>query len=166
MAFHRKFSSGELEVDNWHLSSSLASVRRILKTSGGFLSGTGVHYADSAIVNSKHQSHAQYLVIGERVPPQMVVCAADGTPCELQDLLPSDTRFKVLVFSGDFCGEQLRKVNVIADELLSEGGILSRYTPRDQDLSSTFDILTLSSAPLKKIKVGDLPKSLQFHWLK
>lgn len=108
-------------------------MRRILKTSGRFISRIGVHYANSAIVNSKHQSHAQHLVIGEHVPPQMVVCAADGTPYELQVLLPSDTRFKVLVFSGDFCGEQLSRVNLLADKLLSECGILSHYTLRDQD---------------------------------
>ena len=148
-------------------SSSLALVCRALKKAGGFMSGIGVRYADSAIVDSKHQSHAQHLVVGERVPPQMVVCAADGGPYELQDLLPSDTRFKVLVFAGDtMCAEQQSRVNVLADELLGEGGILSRYAPRDLGLPSVFDVLTLSTASLKTMRAGDLPKSLRSHWSK
>jgi phenol 2-monooxygenase len=142
-------------------------VRRALETAAGFASGIGVHYADSAIANSKHQSHAQHLVIGERVPPQTVACAADGGPYELQDLLPSDTRFKVLVFAGDtLSAEQLSRVHVLADELLGEGGILSRYAPRDLGLPSIFDVLTLSTAPLRKMRVGDLPKPLRSHWSK
>ena len=142
-------------------------MRRVLKTAGEFASGIGVHYADSAIVNSKHQCHAQNLVIGERVPPQMVVCPASGGPHELQDLLPSDTRFKVLVFAGDTTSaEQLSRVNVLADALLGEDGILSRYAPRDLGLASIFDVLTLSSAPLKQTIVSDLPKFLRSHWSK
>lgn len=131
------------------------------------MSGIGVRYANSAIVNSKHQSHAQHLVIGERVPPQTVVCAADGGPYELQDLLPSDTRFKVLVFAGDIrSAEQLSRVNVLADELLGESGILSRCAPRDLGLPSFFDVLTLTTVPLKTMRAGDLPKSLRSHWSK
>ena len=131
------------------------------------MSGIGVRYADSAIVDSKHQSHAQHLVVGERVLPQMVVCAADGGPYELQDLLPSDTRFKVLVFAGDtMCAEQLNRVNVLADELLGEGGILARYAPRDLGLPSVFDVLTLSTTSLKTMRAGNLPKSLRSHWSK
>jgi phenol 2-monooxygenase len=156
-----------LKVDIVVVRSSLALVRRALKTAGRFMSGIGVRYADSAIVNSKHQSHAQHLVIGERVPPQMVVCAADGGPYELQDLLPSDTRFKVLLFVGDtLCAEQLSRVNVLAGELLGKGGILLRYAPRDLGTPSVFDILTLSTASLKTMRAGDLPKSLRFHWSK
>ena len=154
-------------VDIIVVSILLTLARRALKTAGGFMSGIGVRYADSAIINSKHQSHAQHLVIGERVPPQMVICAADGGPYELQDLLPSDTRFKVLVFAGDtLCVEQLSRINLLAYELLGEGGILSRYAPRDLGLPSIFDVLTLSTAPLKQMRVGDLPKSLRSHWSK
>ena len=167
MAFHMKFLSSELQSRYRRLSSSFALVRRALHTAGGFISGIGIRYADSAIVNSKHQSHAQHLVIGKRVPPQMVVCAADGGPYELQDLLPSDTRFKVLVFAGDtLCAEQLSRVSVLTDELLGDGGILSCYAPRGLGLPSIFDVLTLSTAPLKQMRVGDLPKSLRCHWSK
>ncbi|KAF8670690.1 hypothetical protein AX14_005810 [Amanita brunnescens Koide BX004] len=141
--------------------------QRVLKTAAGFFSGIGVHYGDSAIVNSKHQSHAKHLVIGERLPPQTVVCVADGRPYELQDLLPSDARFKVLIFAGNtLCVEQLSRVTVLADQLLSVSGILSRYAPRDMGLFSIFDILTLSMAPLKMTRVDELPKCLRPHWLK
>lgn len=97
----------------------------------------------------------------------MVIRAADGRPYELQDLLPSDTRFKVLVFAGDTsCAEQLSKVNVLASELLGEGGILSGYVPCGLDLFSVFDVLTLSTATLKAVKVDDIPAPMRSHWSK
>ncbi len=98
----------------------------------------------------------------------MVIRAADGRPYEFQDLLPSDTRFKVLVFSGDTSSaEQLSRVNVLASELLGEGGILSDYVPRGLgDLFSVFDVLTLSTATLKTVKVGNIPAPLRPHWSK
>ncbi|KAF8715652.1 hypothetical protein AX14_012519 [Amanita brunnescens Koide BX004] len=170
IAFDKEFShlfSGKPQTADNPNGVQHEVFQRVLKTAGEFASGIGVHYADSAIVNSKHQCHAQNLVIGERVPPQMVVCPASGGPHELQDLLPSDTRFKVLVFAGDTTSaEQLSRVNVLADALLGEDGILSRYAPRDLGLASIFDVLTLSSAPLKQIIVSDLPKFLRSHWSK
>jgi phenol 2-monooxygenase len=35
------------------------------------------------------------------MPPQVLIRAADFRPMELQDLLPSNTLFKLLVFIGD-----------------------------------------------------------------
>ena len=64
------------------------------------------------------------------------------------------------------CAEQLSRVNVLADELLGEGGILLRYAPRGLGLPSIFDVLTLSTASLKPVRAGDLPKSLRSHWSK
>ncbi|KAF8333838.1 FAD binding domain-containing protein [Amanita rubescens] len=170
IAFDRKFShlfSSKPQTENNKEGVSHEVFRTTFQTFGGFTSGIGVHYADSAIVNSKHQSYAQDLIIGERVPPQILVRAADGRPYELQDLLPSDTRFKVLVFAGDtLSADQLSRLNVLASELLGEDGILRRYVPRDQDLSSAFDVLTVSTATLKTVRVGDLPELLRPHWSK
>ena len=64
-------------------------------------SGIGIHYAPSAITDDRYQDAAAHLVVGERVVPQVLLRAADRRPYEIQDLLPSDARFKVLVFVGD-----------------------------------------------------------------
>ena len=76
------------------------TVFRAFNAYGGFTSGIGVHYAPSAITNTTHQSHAANLIIGQRMLPHVFVRAADARPFEIQDLLPADTHFKLLVFAG------------------------------------------------------------------
>lgn len=93
-------------------------LRRAFKTFGAFTSGIGIHYAESTIVNAKHQSVAKNLIIGQRMPPQVIVRAADARAYELQDLLPSDARFKILVFAGDTANPAQRAK---VEKLVGEG---------------------------------------------
>ena len=65
---------------------------------GGFTSGIGVHYEPSTLSAPQHQVAASKLIVGEGLISHVFVRATDGRPYELQDLLPSDTRFKILVF--------------------------------------------------------------------
>ncbi len=62
------------------------------------------------------------------MPPQIILRAADARPYELQDLLPSDTRFKVIVFSGDVNapGAQKDKLLHFSSAVCGEGCVLSR----------------------------------------
>ena len=88
---------------------------RAFQTFGAFTSGIGVHYEPSALVDTSYQELAPKLTIGERLIPQVVVRAADARPFELQDLLPADTRFKLLVFAGATAAPaQLARVRVLA----------------------------------------------------
>ena len=71
--------------------------------------------------------------------------AADGRPYELQDLLPSDTRFKVLVFAGNTVEPaQMERVRALATQMARPEGFLERFgrgEPR-----KVFDVLSISSA--------------------
>jgi len=138
------------------------SPRRIFQTFGGFTSGIGIHYAESSITNSKHQSQAKNLIIGQRILPQIFLRAADFRPVEMQDLLPADARFKVLVFTGNSSDPaQLQRVQVAAQNLhrlLSKLGL--------GQVSSLFEVLTISSATKREIRYNDLPKTLWSHWSK
>ncbi|KAF8628701.1 hypothetical protein AX17_005924 [Amanita inopinata Kibby_2008] len=173
IAFDKKFAklfSGKPRTQANQDGVSHEEFLNAFRMFGRFTSGIGVHYADSAIVNSQHQQYAQNLVIGERVPPQILLRAADGRPTELQDLVPSDTRFKVLLFAGDtFIPEQAQKVRHLTQELLgtsstSNDGVLSRYVPKDANLFTTFDVVTVSSATMMKFRSDALPKVLRPHW--
>ena len=73
----------------------------MFEKSSRFISGTMVEYAPSLIVDTSGRSSATKLIIGQRMPPHVFIRAADARPFELQDLLLSDTRFKILVFGGD-----------------------------------------------------------------
>lgn len=85
------------------------------------------------IVNAKHQSCAENLIVGQRMLPQVFVRAADARPVEIHDLLPADTRFKILIFLGSMAEEsRLAEINALADELSSPTGFLRKYSVESQ----------------------------------
>ncbi|KIL69101.1 hypothetical protein M378DRAFT_70250 [Amanita muscaria Koide BX008] len=144
-------------------------VKKTFEKFGGMTSGIGIQYPPCAIVDAENQHYAKNLVVGKRVPPQTIVRSADGRPFEVQELLFADTRFKLLIFTGDvLVPEQMKKARKVADELLTEGKGLSKFVPPGKDLSAVFDVLTISKTKLKMMfsVVNDLPKALNSHWTK
>lgn len=124
-----------------------------------------MHYAPSAIVQSSNQSHASKLIIGQRMPPQVFVRPADGKPCEIQDLLPADTRFKILVFAGNTLDNaQMAKVKALAEKFDRPDNFYKRHG--DSSPSKVFDVLTISSAKKDEVIFTDLPPVLRSHWSK
>jgi len=136
---------------------------KIFQTFGGFTSGIGICYTDSLITDTQHQSYATNLVIGQRVLPQVFLRAADCRPFEIQDLLPSDARFKLILFIGDTSdSSQLGTINKFASEL---DGVLGKLAPSGQ-ISTMFDILVICSDTKTSIRLGyqKLPPLLRSHW--
>ena len=91
--------------------------------------------------------------------------AADCRPFEIQDLLPSDARFKIIVFTGDTAdSKQLAIVNDIAGKL---DGVLKKLTPSG-DIFTMFNILAICSGTKTGIQLGykQLPLLLRSHWSK
>lgn len=133
------------------------------QTFGAFTSGIGIHYAPSSIVNTAHQAHVANLVIGQRMLPHVFVRTADARPYEIQDLLPADTRFKVLVFAGDTSdADQLARVRRLAEDI--EGGFYRRFGGSDP--VKIFDVLSICSAAKEKVNYTDLPPVFRTHWSK
>ncbi|KAH8110740.1 FAD binding domain-containing protein [Phellopilus nigrolimitatus] len=135
---------------------------------GGFTSGIGIRYAPSPITDVAYQSLATNLPIGARMAPQIILRASDARPYELQDLLPSDTRFKVLVFAGDIAsGTQLAKLEKLAAEATSESGFLSRYGHRsDKGWEEVFEVLTILDGTKETADYTKVPATLRPHWSK
>ncbi|KAK1231895.1 hypothetical protein PQX77_004986 [Marasmius sp. AFHP31] len=132
------------------------------QTFGKFTSGTGVHYEKSDIVDTRYQSLAPELIIGERVPPETLVRAADGRPYNIQDLLPSDAKFKVLVFTGDTSdSSQLARVEQLADGIEGSSSFLTKAASK-----SMFDFIAISSTDKKRIVYNAIPSLLRSHWSK
>ncbi len=78
--------------------------------------------------------------------PHVFVRAADARPYEIQDLLPSDARFKVLVFAGNTADQaQAARVIALAEEMGKPEGFLTRFGKGEH--GKVFDILAISSAP-------------------
>lgn len=140
---------------------------RAFQTFGLFTSGIGVHYQPSVIVNSAYQSSASNLVIGQRVPPHVFVRASDARPYEIQDLLPSDARWKVLVFAGDVVAPaQSARVHALAEQMARPEGFLKRYSGARGNVEKVFDVLTIASGDKLKVITADVPALFRPHWSK
>ncbi|KAH7890912.1 FAD binding domain-containing protein [Phlebopus sp. FC_14] len=138
---------------------------RAFQTFGGFTSGIGVHYAPSAIVDVKHQKCAQNLIIGQRMLPQIFVRAADARPLDIQDVLPADVRFKVLIFAGHVTETQVTHLNLLAEQLDKPSSFLRKY-PAHGNFSSIFDIVTIIAGKKEDVDYNIVPMLLRLHWSK
>jgi len=157
------------------------------QTFGGFTSGIGIHYPPSRItqIPGEHvEKFASNLTIGTRMPPQIILRAADARPFELQDLLPSDTRFKVIVFSGDVNapGAQKDKLLYFASAACGEDGVLSRLGARrllgestqgaagtvtsGKSWTTVFEVLTVVVGKKETVNFTSVPAEMVSHWSK
>ena len=68
-----------------------------------FTAGLTITYDDSSIIRAKesNQQLATNLVVGMRFPSVQVIRFCDGFPMQLVRALPSDGRWRVVVFAGD-----------------------------------------------------------------
>jgi len=135
----------------------------------GFMSGCGIQYEASAVVDTKasHQSLASKIIIGQRFPPGEILRTGDFRPYNVHDVLLSDTRFKMIIFSGDVNNpKQKAKLDAIAARLDQPEGLLQRFTPRGVPEDAVFDIMTISRIDSLDANVFAIPSRLRSHWSK
>ncbi|KAF8511810.1 FAD binding domain-containing protein [Hysterangium stoloniferum] len=164
--FDRKFSalfSGKPRTSDNENGVTHEEFLAAFQTSGGFTSGIGIHYNPSPITNTKYQAFASNLPIGERMIPQVLIRAADGRSYELQDLLPADVRFKLLIFTGNTRDKaQLDKLHTLAGALEPT---LLKYV-QGEKIENMFEILSISTASKEDVEYTVLPKIMRHHWSK
>ncbi|KAI0794575.1 FAD binding domain-containing protein [Fomes fomentarius] len=166
--FDKKFSklfSGKPRTEDNQEGVTHEDFIEAYQTFGLFTSGIGVHYEPSAISASQNQSVASKLIVGERLIPHVFIRAADARPYNIQDVLPSDTRWKVLIFAGNTADPtQAARVRALAEELENPEAFLKRFG-RDEH-ATVFDALSISSAKKQDVNYTDLPPFLRPHWSK
>ncbi|KAH9479232.1 Phenol hydroxylase [Psilocybe cubensis] len=162
--FDRQFAklfSGKPRTKETEDGVSHEDFLKAFQTFGGFTSGIGICYLPSAITDTTYQSLASKLTVGQRVLPQIFLRAADSRPIEIQDLLPSDARFKLLVFTGDSSNPvQLEEIRAISNKL--EVALASLTGGRS--VGDAYGIVPISSATKANVRYNDLPKFLWSHW--
>ncbi|KZS94662.1 hypothetical protein SISNIDRAFT_452748 [Sistotremastrum niveocremeum HHB9708] len=168
IAFDKKFSalfSTKAQTDEDPDGVTHEQFLEAFQTFGGFTSGIGIHYAPSDIVNPEGQSAASKLIVGQRLPPQILLRAADCRPFEIQDLIPADTRFKILIFAGNTNDtQQQKRLFTLADQLGGDGGILIKLA--GAAYGSVFDIISVSNSSKEDVNYTDLPAIFRTHWSK
>ncbi|KZP01507.1 hypothetical protein CALVIDRAFT_543625 [Calocera viscosa TUFC12733] len=139
----------------------------LLQSMGGFTSGIGIQYGQSLITDPTCQSLAPGLVIGQRFIPQVIIRVADTRPYEIQDLLVSDTKWKIVFFVGDPKEEKQRAVvNAVGEHLLSTESFTRRFTPKGLPKDAVFTLLTVSSTSKDDADYTDIHPGLRTHWSK
>jgi phenol 2-monooxygenase len=97
--------------------------------------------------------------------PQIFVRAADALPVEIQDMLPADVRFKVLIFTGILTDTQIANVNSLAVQLRKPSSFLQKYAAHG-NVSSVFDITTIIAGRKEEASFLDVPLLFRPHWSK
>jgi phenol 2-monooxygenase len=104
------------------------------------------------VIETTHQDVAPNLIIGQRLLPHTLVRAADAREVNIQDLAPSDARFKLFVFPG----EHAQKV---AAYLSPPECFFNKH--RD-----AFDVITVLQGSKNTANYLDVPPVLRPHWSK
>jgi phenol 2-monooxygenase (NADPH) len=90
-----------------------------------------------------------------------VLRAVNASPVEIQDMCPSDTRFKLLVFTGDIQQPaQLTLLRRFAEEIKKTGSALARLG------SDAFDMITIIKGEKECVNHLDVPVVLRAHFNK
>lgn len=97
--------------------------------------------------------------IGMRMPSYKVLNQADARPWHLQERLPSNGTWRILVFAGDLRdASQLARYEALGQALSSSDSSLDRYTSKEENSDSVFEIITIHSAPRMSIELLSLPE--------
>ncbi len=135
---------------------------RAFRAFSGLTSGIGIRYDSSVLTLAPTegcQTPARLLTIGQRLPPCIVLRAADSTPIDIQDMCPSNTHFKVIVFSGDLTeASQATLLNSFADATCKEGGILKTYR------QEAFDIIVVMKGSKETAEYMQIPVVLRSRY--
>ncbi len=97
--------------------------------------------------------------IGMRMPSTKVLNQSDARPWHFQELLPSNGRWRVVVFTGDISQpEQKSKMETVGKAFNDEASFLRRFTPADARYDTVFEVLAVHSAPRTSATIFDFPE--------
>jgi phenol 2-monooxygenase len=104
------------------------------------------------------QSLATEVLIGKRMPSVKVLNQSDARPWNLQEVLPSNGRWRVIVFAGDIKDPaQKAKIQQLADAIDRPESFLHMHTPKGARYDEVFEILTVHSSPRQDVTIFDFP---------
>lgn len=120
--------------------------------------GTDVAVSKQFQVKS-NQELATGLDIGKRVPSTKVLAQSDARPWHFQELLPSNGRWRVVVFTGDISQpEQKKKLESVGQAINDKSSFYRRFTPPGARYDTVFEILAVHTASRKDTTIFDFPE--------
>lgn len=125
-----------------------------------YTAGLTSKYSDSQITDAQNskQERAPKIVVGMRLPSAQVVRHSDSEAMQLLRALPSDGRWRIILFPGDIVSQKTRdRLQNVATYLDSEKGPIRSLTPRDQDLDSVIEVLVVPKGDRFALEQKDIP---------
>ncbi|KAF2851460.1 phenol 2-monooxygenase-like protein [Plenodomus tracheiphilus IPT5] len=125
--------------------------------SGRFTAGLGARYADGEIVSQRGSSEdlAKGISVGMRLPSAQVIRFCDCKAVQLQGVLRSDGRWRVVVFGGDAKesgdGERLGKLAALLEQMTL------RFTPPTSDVDSIIEPILVLHSKFVDVEQEDIP---------
>ncbi len=141
-----------------------------------FTAGLTVTYDDSSITRAKGSSQqlATNLIVGMRFPSVQVVRFCDAFPMQLVRALPSDGRWRIVIFAGDIRQDAAsRKLNQVSytskylayvliyqlgEYLFSDGGLIQKHLPPGSDIDSFIEVIVVLFGERLKIDQEQIPQ--------
>lgn len=97
---------------------------------------------------------AKTIRLGQRMPSEKIVCQAEANPVLLSNILPSNGRWRILVFAGDLISADQRQViQKVGDALETT---CQRYACPGQGLHSTIEVITIHAGSRDDVTLLDL----------
>ena len=140
-----------------------------------FTSGVSVTYKDNILIADPADGHvdlhssgapirsdqelAKNIRLGQRLPSHKVVCQAEATTILMSDVLPSDGRWRVIVFAGDLQHpSKMQKIHNLGSDLQR---ICNGYSFNSDHSRSLIDVLLLHAGDRTKLSILDLPEAFR-----
>ncbi|KAL7809441.1 family 16 glycoside hydrolase [Trichoderma gracile] len=147
-----------------------------------FASGIAVNYGASLLVAKKCNNQEQWdetdvsvanaqdkvtsneslcggITVGMRIPSHKVLNQADARPWHLQELLPSNGRWRIIVFAGNVnSSEQRGKLEGLAQDFGARNAFLRLFTPENAKHDAVFELLLIHNAPRTSVTIFDFPE--------
>lgn len=125
--------------------------------------GTNVDVKNQSLKVSSVQALAPKIEVGKRIPSYKVLNQSDARPSHLQELLPSNGRWRVIVFAGDILGNdaQAAKLATLGEQLMQPRSFLKRFTPASARYDAVFEVLLIHKSPRRGVTVFDFPEAFR-----
>ncbi|PTD02421.1 Phenol 2-monooxygenase [Fusarium culmorum] len=152
---------------------SMDEFREAFEKGNLFASGIAVDYEKSMIVAKpdstsadneivKRQALAPEIKLGMRVPSVKILNQSDARPWHLQEILPSNGAWRLLIFPGNIdLDHQNKRMKALCDKLSDQSSFLKRFTPPSARYDSVIEFLTIHASERQSHDLFDFTEVLR-----
>lgn len=137
---------------------------KFFRQSNRYMAGLAIQYPPSLITvadNSCHPELAAGYPVGKRFHSEEVLRCADARKLHLGHTMPTDGRWRVLVFGGDITSAVFPKSLAFCDWLgSSPSSPVTRFTPNMHDVDSVIEVKAIFNGSHTAVELDQMPQVL------